>query len=169
MKDKIRCSSLSKTINLVIILTITMCFVLINCSKKSDETTGSQDNSEQKSNPVLKHIVFRVRCESNNGLVLAVSIFDEATKKRMEYGNTLSNGGYCSVTMDARRSYRIELYKSISNSLKCIGIIYNVNIILTPEYWSDDCTAGYSASNTIPTYSFSSCTSFTEIKSSWGP
>jgi hypothetical protein len=155
--------------NFVKLVCVLMVFSLFNeCSKKS-ETVTSNDGSTPTDKANYKYIVFRVLCENGRGLVIYVAIFEESTRKRMEFGNTFSNGGYASVKLDINKSYRIEFYKYFGNELKCVGWVRNITYQGNPDWWSDRQEDGLSASDKVGYYAFSSCTVFSPCAESWGP
>ena len=137
-----------------------------SCSEKSvTESVNNESNTIQ-----LKYIVFKSLCGDGNttrGLVLDVIIFEEGLGKKLELGNTGSNGGYCSLKLDISKNYRIELYEYINNQKKCVAQIKNFNYNNYPGYWSDNCDAGYSGSAPI-LYGFESCYNISAINGCWG-
>ncbi len=139
-----------------------------SCSEKSTTTTENENIETTK--PQYKHIVFKALCRDGNedrGLVLSVMIFDEASNNRIELGGTGSNGGYCSIKLDTRGSYRIELFEYINNQRKCVANIKGFNYKDYPSFFSDNCDAGYSG-NAPVIYRFNSCYSFSVLNNCWG-
>ena len=114
--------------------------------------------------------MFKALCRDGNedrGLVLTVMLFDEASNNRVELGGTGSNGGYCSIKLDTKGSYRIELFEYINNQRKCVAQIKNFSYNGYPSFFSDKCDAGYSGTAPV-LYRFNSCYSFSVLNNCWG-
>ncbi|MEK6907423.1 MAG: hypothetical protein AABW45_02750 [Nanoarchaeota archaeon] len=150
-------------------LTTASLSVIPSCSEKTN-TANSEDKEPNKLE--AKNIVFKVLCNQDGldrGLVVNIAIFDEGTGRREVYGNTGSNGGFCSIVkLDTKKSYRIEFYKYFGNEKKCIGWIKNLTYQQNPIWWADNCDPGYSAAPNIGYRNFGSCGSIQSINDCLG-
>jgi hypothetical protein len=143
-----------------------MVAAFIGCGGSGDSTrttsTDSGGGGTQGGDATSYYLGFVTTCGDDDGAVVGIQVFDEATGDRVESGNSDGSGEYCSFTgFGEDDSLRIEWWDLGSDT--CIMYVTGISVGTDPS-WFDADTCPTWASNHVG----GSCTTWDATSGCWG-